>query len=237
MPGVKRIFSATEIARLATAHHIALENAADEICFERATEPLTLETLLPALRAALAMDDAKIEIVDFSHAGVPHGSLLFSKAGLSASGIWRGRVVFDQTKSMPVWAKARVTVERTWVEASLQISAGKLIDASQLVVRKGPRFPFGPMPVDSMELAAGHQAMRAIAAGEAIFAGMITQPREVEVGETVHVSASSGGALLEFDAVAQSSARRGETVLIRNPENNHLFQARVDAKGKVSVIK
>ena len=133
--------------------------------------------------------------------------------------------------------KARVTVERSWIEAATPISSGASIDSAQLVIRTGPRFPFSPMPIDSIDSAANHKAARAIRAGEPIFASMLTQPREVEVGDTVHVNVACGGALLEFDAVAQSSAHAGEWVLVKNPENARLFQARVDSKGKVSVIK
>ena len=42
---------------------------------------------------------------------------------------------------------------------------------------------------------------------------------------------TSGAALLRFQADAESSGRRGDNVLVRNPENGKLFQARVEGKG------
>ena len=70
-----------------------------------------------------------------------------------------------------------------------------------------------------------------------VFATMLTKPHDVEHGDTVHVMVAIGEARLEFEAVAQSAARVGEHVLIKNPENGKLFQALVEDKGKVAVTK
>jgi flagella basal body P-ring formation protein FlgA len=237
IPGATRTFRADEIARLARLNTITLIPPVIGFCFERATETLTIEKLVPALRLALGMDDAQIQILEFSRAGVPMGTLAFSKSGLSAAGIWRGHVTYDESRTVPIWVKVRITVQRTWVEASEPIASGKLINPSQLVGKTGPRFPFGPAPIASIELAAARKSLRAIRAGEPIFASMLTAPHDIERGDNVHVAVSSGGALLEFDAVAQSSARIGESVMVKNPETNRHFQARVETKGKVVVNK
>jgi hypothetical protein len=54
-------------------------------------------------------------------------------------------------------------------------------------------------------------------------------------GEHVAVVVTSGAALLRFQADAESSGRRGDNVLVRNPDNGKLFQARVEGKGKVMI--
>jgi flagella basal body P-ring formation protein FlgA len=75
----------------------------------------------------------------------------------------------------------------------------------------------------------------------AVTQGMKSQTRiapaapEVERGDSVTVEVRSGAARLAFDAKAESSGRAGDSVLVRNPENGHLFQARVEGKGKVLV--
>jgi flagella basal body P-ring formation protein FlgA len=241
-PGVRRVFLPEDVTRLARLNGIVLPLPAVELCFERATEKLTPEALMPVLRAALALDGAQIEILDFSRFGVPRGTLSFSRTGLSPAGLsfaslWRGRIIYDQSRTTPVWVRVHITLERTWVEAASRIPAGKLIETSQIVLRKGPRFPFGPAPLDALELAALHKPLRAIRRGEPIFASMLTKPCEVERGDLVRVEVSSGRAHLEFDAVAQSTAHAGESVLVKNPENGGYFQAHVEAKGKVSVIR
>lgn len=61
--------------------------------------------------------------------------------------------------------------------------------------------------------------------------------REVERGERVKVEVTSGAARLVFEAVAESAGGLGDSVLVRNPENGHLFQAKVLEDGKVAVHK
>lgn len=121
------------------------------------------------------------------------------------------------------------------MEATTSIEPGKVIQPDQLILRTGQRFPFGPAPADSIEFVAARKTTRTIRAGELIFASMLTAPHEVERGETVSVHVVAGQTELSFTAVAQSSGRAGESVLIRNPDNGRLFQARIDSKGKVSI--
>jgi flagella basal body P-ring formation protein FlgA len=237
LAGVRRVVQTEELVRWARQHGVTISSALRPVCFERVTEALTADALLPALRQALAMDAAGIEILDYSRYGVPRGELEFTRAGLSPAGMWRGRVIYGEARSAPVWAKVRITAEQTWVEAAETLAAGQPVDASRLAVRKGPRFPFGVAPLDSPDLAAGKKPLRTIRAGEPIYASMLTTPREVERGDKIAVEVSSGGATLAFEAMAESSGRAGDSIVVRNPENGRLFQAKVDGKGKVSVKK
>lgn len=233
MPGVRRVLTAAELTRIARANGI--EDTFTQVCFERATAPLTREELLPVLQKALP--EATIEILDLMQSGVPRGTLEFLRSGLTDAGIWRGRLVYDQNRSVPVWAKVRVTTEQTWIEAAALLAPGKPIEAGQFVSRTGPRFPSGRAPIGSTDLVAGRVPLRAIKPGEPIIAAMLSSPREVERGETVRVVVSSGEARLTFDAVASSPGRAGESVLVRNPENGRYFSARVEGRGKVSVTR
>lgn len=61
--------------------------------------------------------------------------------------------------------------------------------------------------------------------------------REVERGSRISVEVTSGAARLVFQAVAETAGRQGEWVLVRNPENGHLFQAKVFGDGKVVINK
>jgi len=237
MPAVTRVFRPDDIARLARTNGITLEGPVAEMCFARAVELLSPEKLLPALRIALAIDDAKIEILDFSRNGVPAGTLQFTRAGLNANGLWRGQLTYSQDRSVAIWVKARITTEQTWVEALDPLAVAKPITREQLVVRKGPRFPFAAAPLDSVDRAVGHAPLQSIKPGEPIFASMLTMPREVERGDTVRVEVVSGEAKLVFDATAESSGRLGELILIKNPDNGRRFQARVEEKGKVLITK
>ena len=62
------------------------------------------------------------------------------------------------------------------------------------------------------------------------------QPTDaVERGEAVSVEVHSGAARLAFASTAESSGHSGESILVRNPQNGKLFQAKVQSKGKVLV--
>jgi flagella basal body P-ring formation protein FlgA len=238
MAGVPRIIRIEELVKIANQNHIdAAPELLQQVCFERATELLTAEKLVPVLQAAVAIEGAQIEIVDFSHFAIPLGTLEFKRASLTAAGMWRGRVIYGEGKSVPIWAKVHVTIESTWIEPTKMLLAGKVVEASQLVVRTGPRFPFGPVPLDSLDLAAGREAIRTIQPGVPIFAALLQTAHEIERGDRVAVEVWSGGALLEFEGTAEASGRLGDSIAIRNPENGKSFQARVDGKGKVSVKK
>jgi flagella basal body P-ring formation protein FlgA len=235
-PGVERVLHAQEIARIARARGQTIDTVGD-VCFERATEALTQERLLPALREALGIDGAEVTILDFSRTGVPRGELKFSRTGLRAQGLWRGQVMYGSARSVPVWVKVRVTTEQSWVEAVQPLEAGRVVDTSKLTVRNGQRFPFSASPLASIELAVGRKPLRGIKAGEPIFANMLTTPREVERGDKVAVAVTSGDARIQFEATAESSGHTGEMVLVRNPENGRDFQARVSQKGRVTVSR
>ncbi len=60
-------------------------------------------------------------------------------------------------------------------------------------------------------------------------------PREVERGDLVAVEVTSGGALVKFEARAESGGTQGETVVLRNPATKICFSALVAGKGKVTL--
>jgi flagella basal body P-ring formation protein FlgA len=237
LPGVPRVFDTAELTRLARRNAMQTPELITAVCFEQATEPLSAEALVPALRTALGMEEARIEILDFSRAGVPRGRLQFARAGLTSAGLWRGQVVYGDARSVPVWAKVNVTVERTWVEAAEALPAGRAVGKAQLVLRKAPRFPLGPVALDSIDRVAGREPVRLIKSGEPIFASMLTAPREVQRGDKVKVIVESGLARLELDGRAETAGGLGELVTVVNPDSGKHFQARVEGKDEVVIKK
>lgn len=138
---------------------------------------------------------------------------------------------------MPVWVRAHITVERTWVESAEPLPVGKPIEASQLIVVTGPRFPFDPVLMESLEALVGRRPVRTLAAGTPIAPAMLAISHDVERGDLVAVEVKVGSAVLDFEATAESSGRAGDSILIKNPENGHSFQAKIQDKGHVLVEK
>jgi flagella basal body P-ring formation protein FlgA len=220
VPGVRRILTPAEQKRFGIS---------EPLCFERATHLLTspdVETALP-VRAGV-----RIQLEDYTRTPVPSGRLEFSPSGPDYTGLWRGRIVYDENHSFAIFAKVKLTAEQTWTEAIQPLVPGRAIQPEQLEVKTGRRPPFTP----ATEIA-GKIPRRTIHPGEPILPNMLTIPREVERGDKVTVDVNVGDAHLSFDAIAETSAHTGESVLIKNPENGRRFQAKVECKGKVVITR
>jgi flagella basal body P-ring formation protein FlgA len=237
LAGVARVMHPEELVRLARKSGISLDAPPGAICFERETAPMTAETLLPVVEKALGIENAKIEIFDFSRFGVPRGTFDFPKSGLMPNGLWRGRLLYGDNHSMPVWVKARITVERTWVEAAETLATGKAIETAQLNLKTGPRFPFDTTLIESLSSVAGRRPVRTLTAGTPIAPAMLTMAHDVERGDRVAVEVKVGNAILDFEATAESAGRSGESILIKNPDNGRSFQAVIQDRGHVVVEK
>jgi len=238
-PGARRIFSPSEIARLAGRFGVTLEMPRSA-CFERQLKPLDPEKVRAALEESLAGRNARLELIDYLRLPVPEGPLEFPRFGLSrqagrSAALWRGKVEYGTGRSYPIWARVRVSVERASVVASRPLTAGKPIDADSIEIRQAEGFLFDePAPATIAEVA-GRLPRRLIPAGQVIETRHLVSPREVEAGSTVQVQARSGAARLSFEARAESPGRTGDTVLVRNPATGKRFRAVVEAKGRVAV--
>jgi flagella basal body P-ring formation protein FlgA len=239
-PGVRRAMLSGELARLAARHGASLPAAAQGVCFERAAERLTEERVLAALKTALGDGSpAKIELLDFPKQPLARGELEFPRSGFtppaaaSAPAVWRGRLRYSEHRSLPVWARVRITVRGQRVAAAVDLAPGRAIEASQVRVEETDLPPF----FEAVALAdvVGRAPRRSVRAGEAIRPAQLMAPPVVARGEAVSVEVTSGGAQIKLEAKAETSGRRGEMVMLRNPENGRRFQARVESPGKVTI--
>jgi hypothetical protein len=105
LAGSKHVIKGSELAALARRVN-ATPDSLPDICIERATQPLTVEQLQPVLAAALG--GSPVQILDFSRYRIPRGAIEFTRAGLTPSGLWRGRVTYGQNHSLPIWARIGV---------------------------------------------------------------------------------------------------------------------------------
>lgn len=244
-PGLQRILSARELIAVARQQGIEPEpgSSIPSVCVERAVHPIDVHELTQALTAALGVPDAHLTILEFSKQPIPEGRLEFSLSGLSkppeatpdAPVIWRGRVVYEGQRSFSIWAKISLTVERPALVANEEIAAGSILRAEQIRIRATTQFPFAPRAFDSIPQAAGKTARRTIPAGQVILASALADSEDIARGETVRVQAVDGLALLTFDAVAESSGRKGDPVTLRNPASGRTFRGIVEDKGKAIV--
>lgn len=243
LPGVQRVITGRELLAIAQRNGLEAEPTVPSVCVERAMRAIDRAELSRALVTALGVANAQLEILDFSNQAVPPGHLEFRVAGLNRPPadapetpvIWRGRLVYDGDRSLAVWAKVRITVERSVLIAVEAIQSGGPIRAEQVKVSRASEFPLSPPALDSIVQVSGKCARRTISAGQRIVPAMLAEPMAVVQGETVHVRVVDGFAALTLEAIAQSTGARGEAVMIRNPTTGKTFRAVVEDKGKVIV--
>jgi len=126
--GAQRILRTSDLEAIAARWEIALaEGAPKEACFERATETLTEARLLPVLAAELDMPGARIEILDFTRNALPLGTLEFARSGLSPKGLWRGSLLYGEHRSVPIWARVRITAPDGQTVAEWQTPAQPVV--------------------------------------------------------------------------------------------------------------
>jgi len=245
LPGTQRILRARELDLILQRYGIAINAGTriQDVCVEREVRPIISAGMKAALVAALALADADIDLIDFSGQPLPPGHLEFHRENLNKPPesapltpvIWRGRLVYDERHSAAVWAKIRISVEIAWFVADENIPAGAVIRSDQVQTVSGRQFPYGTPSLASPVSIVGKVARRNIVAGERFTPGLIAEPTDIQKGDEVHVRVMEGLAWLSLDAVARSSGRKGDTILVYNPSSGRNFRAVVLEKGEVAV--
>ena len=243
-PGVQRVLSARELILIAQKHGYDLSGTTvSSICVERAMRPISPDEIRAALRSAIESADVDLELIDFSREPFPPGRLEFRLANLGRPlgenpeipVIWPGTVHFDRQSSMRVWAKVKVSIGCRLLVAAEDIPANAVVQATQIKEVRGREFPFRTSPAQSPQAIIGKITRRSIPAGQRFAPGALFEPAEILKGDTVRVTVVDGSAALSLDAIAQSSGRKGETILVHNPSTGKNFRAVVEEKGRATV--
>ena len=116
LPGNTRVFSVSELQSIAARFSISL-NAPREVCFRIATESLNSGLIVDAMRNALQIPDARIDLVETSPNTAPVGTIEFVRENLGVPAAldsktpvpWRGDVVYAGNRRFPIWAKVRIS--------------------------------------------------------------------------------------------------------------------------------
>jgi flagella basal body P-ring formation protein FlgA len=242
LPGARRILDAAEIKRLAGRFGISVDPHAP-VCLERGVAPLNPEDLLAAMRSALALPDAQIELVECSRYPAPRGAIEFLLANLArpaapraqSAVLWKGAVRYGAGRRFSIWVRVRIQSRFDCVVAAQTLTAGHPIEAGQLRREIYTGFPLFEPSVASVEEAVRRVPRRTIPAGVPVLASTLDEPFDIRRGDKVEVEVLSGDALVKLDARAAADGRRGQTIPIINPTSGKRFQARIESAGKVVV--
>src|SRR5215472_10059425 len=243
-PSTQRILSARELILIARKHGLDLAGTVvPSICVEREERPISPEDMRAALLAAIQAEDVEMELVDFSREPLPSGKFDFRPVHLGRPlgdnpeipAIWRGVLRYDLQSSIPIWARVKVSVGRTIIVASEDIPAGTAVGATQVKEIRVRQFPLQAISMQSSEAIIGKIARRHIPAGQQFTAGALDDASDIAKGDRVHVNVIDGSATLSLYAVAESSGKKGASILVHNPSTGKSFRAVVEEKGKATV--
>jgi flagella basal body P-ring formation protein FlgA len=240
--GSRRLLHAAELRRLATKFNVTL-NADPEACFEWTVGPVSRDDIVRAMRESIELPDARIDIIETGTRAAPAGKIVFPLHGLipaadrnSGPALWRGYVAYAERRRFDLWVRVKLSAPTSRVVAVTSISAGHVIEANEVRLETVEDYPIWHEVARHLDEVVGRVARRGIPAGRAVLRTELTQPLEIEAGETVEVNVESGQAHLTMQGRAENSGRRGEMISVRNPRSGKLFRARVEAKGKVLVM-
>jgi flagella basal body P-ring formation protein FlgA len=244
-PGTVRVLSSREVVLIARRNGLTFApgETAPSVCVERIVRRLSPDEVRTTLLSTLDVADVRLEVLAFSNQPLPPGRLEFQRAGLNkppendpgAAVFWRGKLVYDDQRSLMVWAKVRIWVDREVILATETIPKGAVIRSDQVATARMRQFPM-PEPAWGLPLVAvGKVTRRTLPAGQPIVAEELDDLTDVIRGETVHVQAIDGGASIRFDATAQSSGRKGETIIVHNPTSGRNFRALIEGREQVIV--
>lgn len=237
-PGARRLIEAFELARIAKVNGLA-DGELAPLCFERAVSPLDPLAVEAAMRRALDLPDARIEIVELSKFPAPGGEIVFLRTGLNdpppnAPATWNGAVNYDGGH-FPIWARVRISARQKRVVAMVPLPAGRPVSVKDVELREVDEFPRSTPALAAVEQAVGRLPRRPIPAGASLMAASLDEPNDVEAGQSVIVEVRSGAASVTVEAKAESAGRRGDMLMFRNPASGKLFRARVEEKGRASI--
>ncbi|MDQ1473607.1 MAG: flagellar basal body P-ring formation protein FlgA [Bryobacterales bacterium] len=240
VPGARRTFAPTELARLARAYGIALSDPL-EVCFEIPLKQIESADVLAEMRRSFP--SAEVSIVELSNGPVPAGKVEFAVSGLeptwvSQPGIqlWHGYVRYSETRRVPVWARVSISQTVTAVVAARDLAANVPVDASALRMEKRSGSPVSQSVATRFEDVIGRIPKRTVKAGALIPLSALEKAPDVRRGDAVQVQVVSGSARLQLRAVAERDGRSGEVLEFRNPSSGKTFRARLDGPRAVVLV-
>jgi len=216
----------------------------EPVCVERLAAPLAEDILRQVLATALEKAryaDYELVILDFPHGALPKGDLEFALSGLTAAPaagtgtLWRGRLRVEGGQSIPVSVRVEVKVRVSELRAAHNLSAGTILAASDLSVATRQVPPGSATSPTLPSAAIGLQTRRALKAGGLVNPRLLTVPPEVQRGERVLVAVAAGRAAIGVEAQADTSARKGQTVVLTNLSSGKKFKATVTGRARAVI--
>lgn len=240
VPGARRTFQVADLEREARRLDIELGDAG-EVCFQWPMSVPSEQRFREAMEQALAMPEARIEVLETSRHPAPEGPLVFSRESLRAPAgdetplVWRGYVEYGEGRRFQVWARVKITGSVERVVTAEPIRAGEPIAPGQVRLETFQGFPLSRRSVNSLDKVVGQILLRPLSAGMAIPAHLVESPLDVERMDVVQVRVQNGAAVILAEGEAKAGGRRGETIPVLNPRSGATFNARITGPKQVTL--
>jgi len=241
-PGARRVIHIGELRRFAARFGVQLTSNR-EACFEWKIVPVSSDAAIIAMKDALKLPDARIELLEMKKRDAPGGTVEFPLSGLipaaernSGLAFWRGYVRYGEGRRFDLLARVRISAPTDRVIAATAIAVGHPIEPGQVRLETVTDFPLWNGAAKRLDEVVGRIARRSIDAGQAVLRTELAEPLAVKAGDDVEVEVTSGHTHLKLEARAENSGRQGDMISVRNPKSGKLFRARVESKGKVIVM-
>jgi flagella basal body P-ring formation protein FlgA len=244
LPGSRRLLTEADLHRLARRLLADGQRPARweaPVCFEYTTTKLESSQLAAAM-ARRFPPPATIAVTSFTQFPVPPGDIEFP--GQNARSIRpdkadgttliRGWVHYGERRRHPIWVRIRVSSHKLKPVAAEALAPGAKVAETQIrmVPAEGWLIADPPSAGDIV----GLEPRRVLPAGTALHPALFRPPSDIRRGDTIRVTAMVGSAKVELETRAESSARRGERIVVKNHHSGQRFLARVEGPGRAIAL-
>jgi flagella basal body P-ring formation protein FlgA len=245
-PGIKRILSRAQLARLASSEGVSVAELPESVCVERLQVVLEPKELLASLegtvRELFPGQEVRVEILDYVRHPMPPGGLSFRRQGIlggaakamDAPLLWRGSLTTASKRSLPIWAKAKILIQRACWSARTDLAAGDLPREDQFERSDLWLNPFLAVAECADPLEKKVRLRRPIRAGQRLIRSDLAIVPPVRRGESVQASLAIGTAKISFDAVSEMDGGDGQSVFVKR--EGRRLRGRVTGAGAVEII-
>lgn len=242
-PGTRRWITAEELRQWGLSPKANL--GAPGLCVERLVKPLQSEDVKNEIQAALhaQLGDVRLSgITSIQPSLFPEGQLSLPPAGLKllsadegvCSFLWRGSIQYDEHRLTPVRVLGRYQAEAVHFVAKRGLRAGDILGPDDYERIAKPGCPHAMAAL--LTTPEGYSVRQSLSRGEIIEAAMLKAPPVVEEGAVIRVMASTGGASVSVEAIAEKSGSRGESVFALNKDSGKRIRVLLTGIGEARAI-
>lgn len=134
-----------------------------------------------------------------------------------------------------IYVPVEVDLYRPVVVALMPIPRGEAITAAQLEQREMNISQLNGSYFTDLNEVVGMQARRTLNADSPVIAQHIEPPLLIKKGETVVVTAKSGGLAVKIPGIALNNGHQGQQISVRNKQSKRVVEGTVTGPGQVSI--